>query len=200
MGLKMEISSNFLDVAQAFSSELSTREIVSAAKRAINKSLVTMRKESLGMITEKVKVKPSELRKRFIELERAGSHGSELEGALAFSKEPLHLLRFVKGSKDPIEQKGIPVKRRRKLRVEIAPGQRILLKHAFIQTANSPQVFKRGAGGKLKRQSAPSIGFMVEERSLGERIAAMGQDRLVDVLLQEMEFQVLKAQGKVGAK
>lgn len=192
MGLRITIQDNFLDLAEAFK-ELDSKQLEAAGRRAINRTLLTMRKEAIILITQKVKVKPKELRDRYISLDKPGSGVSSLQGAIVFSGESLHLMKFVKGDTSPIKQKGIPIKRRRKLKVEITPGKRFVLKGGFIQKANSNQVFKRGKGRSLIRQTAPSIAFMITDRGIGEILVTSGQNRLHELLKHELEYQVMKA-------
>lgn len=197
MGLRISIQHDFLRLAEAFS-ELDAKAIVAASKRALNRTLLTLRKESIKEITQKIRVKPAELRSRYIRLEKAGQGANVLEAALVFSGESLHLLKFVRGNKEPIKQAGISVKRRRKLRVEITPGKAFVLKGGFIQKANSAQVFRRGKGRGLIRQTAPSIGFMVLNRGIGETIKSIGQMRLSRALASELNFQLIKMRAKMA--
>lgn len=192
MSLKISIQDNFLDLAEAFK-ELDARQLEAAGRRAINRTLITMRKEAIIEITKRVKIKSKELRERYISLDKPGANVSTLEGSIVFSGESLHLMKFVKGDRSPIQQKGIPIKRRRKLKVEITPGKRFILKGGFIQKANSPQVFKRGRDSKLIRQTAPSIAFMITDRGIGEVLLTYGQNRLLTLVKQQLEYQVLLA-------
>jgi len=196
-GLDIKLDDNFLDVAAAFE-ELNTNQLVSATRRALNRTLLTLRKTSIEEITKRVKIKPKSLRDRYIMLQKAGGGAlNSLEAALVFSGEPVPLLEFVKGSKQPIEQKGIPVKRRKKLRAEITPGKRFVVKGAFIQRVRSLQVFKRKDSGGFHKQGTRSIAFIITERGVGEKLVSVGQTRLAELLQHELEFQLLKMQGKI---
>lgn len=72
--------------------------------------------------------------------------------------KPVSLIHFVRGKKEPANQKGIPVKRRKKVKVQIMRGKTETRPKAFIQRVKgSVQVFNRGSGRTMKKQSVPSI-------------------------------------------
>lgn len=74
------------------------------------------------------------------------------------SNKPISLIHFVRGKKEPANQKGIPVKRRKKLKVQIMRGKTETRPHSFIQRAKGNiQVFNRGSGRNIKKQSVPSV-------------------------------------------
>lgn len=199
-GLSITIEDNFLDLAEAFN-ELGTNQLIAASRRALNRTLLTLRKSSIEEITKKLKIKPKTLREKHLRLQRAsGGSFNSLEAAILFSNDPIPLLEFVKGSRSPIEQKGIPVKRRKKTRAEISPGKRFVVNKGFIQRVQSVQVFKRGSSGRFHKQATRSVGFLITERGIGERLVKLGQSRLAELLGKELEFQVLKMQGKIPQK
>ena len=78
---------------------------------------------------------------------KGGGIGS-VEAAVHFLTRPLPILLFVKGSK-PVAAKGIRVKARRRLTVEIQPGKKLKIQSGFIQRVKSLQVFKRKSSGGL---------------------------------------------------
>lgn len=166
-----------------------------AAKNAINRAVVTMRKESTQRIPKEMRLRPTNLKERYIRLRKAmGTSIAGLEGEVAYLTEPVPLLEFVRGSKDAIEQKGIRVKDRRKLRVEIRPGKRFMLKRAFIQRAHSKQVFKGSRRKGFKKQSAPSVGYVVLYRRMHLAIAQAGLDAFAKNFNSDLAFRLSKRQ------
>ncbi len=87
------------------------------------------------------------------------------------SKKPISLIHFVKGAKVAPRQAGIPVNKRKPVKVQINPGRTVTLPRAFIQEARgSVQVFRRGKGGKLIKQSIPAINMVLRKEAVRDRI------------------------------
>lgn len=190
VGLELKIDVDFLAVVEAFD-KIKANDIIQATRRAINRTLAGVRQDSLDQLRKKLALKESVLRKRFIKLTKAsGNSISSLAGFLDFSNEPIPLLEFVRGSKENIQQKGIPVKKRRKLKAEITPGKRFVVRKAFIQRKFSKQVFKRDSSGGFKKQGTRSVGFMLQHRGIGERIVAKGNVRFQKELLRELKVRI----------
>ncbi len=189
MSLDIEITSTLLDAAKMFDG-IDPREVAKAARRSINRTLLTLRKESLKRIPEHLKVKPKTLRERYIRLNKAQG-GTNFEGSIDFSSEPIPMIEFVKGSKEPIKQKGVKVSRRRKLKVEITPGKRFILRKAFIQRVLSKQVFKRPAGkDNFKKQGVPSVGTIVVQRGIGKELVTIGGQRFAELFAADINARL----------
>ena len=197
MSFDVKLTDNFFEVLDAFK-ELDTNAILSAARRALNRTIVTVRKESFVEIKRHVKVKSGELRKDYTWLEKAKGGGVDsVEAAVHFSRAPLPLLLFVKGSKTPIQQKGIRVKARRRLTVEIQPGKKLKIQSGFIQRVKSLQVFKRKSSGGLAKQGTPSVAHIVLTKGIGPRLAQLAQERLNVNVLKELDYQLGKARARI---
>lgn len=166
MALEINIKTNFAALAAAFD-DLKKRHVVQAARRAMNRSLISVRKESVLSLRKVIKLKSTEIKDKISTFPARGGSLEALEAKLVFSGKPIPLINFIRGSKAVIEQKGIKVKRRRKLRAEITPGKRFIVKKAFIQRARSVQVFKGQRGKGFKSQGAPSIAHLIRERHGG---------------------------------
>jgi hypothetical protein len=189
MSLEIDIRSNFTAIGAAFE-ELKTVHIVQAARRAINRSLISTRKESIAEIKKKLKMKTGEIKERTKMLKARGSKLHSLEGKLIFSGIPVPLLTFVRGNKDVIQLKGKKIKNRRKLRAEVTPGKRFIVKGAFIQRARTKQVFKGKKKRGFKKQGAPSIGHIVREKEVGNVLARFGAKRFRDIFLDEVDKRI----------
>ena len=140
--------------------------VVQSAKASINKLLKSSAVLSVKRIGMSYKLKPSGLGKkdvkRMMRVTKAkGKTIASLEGLITYNTTPIALLKFVTGSKELLSQKGIKIRKRRKLKAEIRPGQKLRIKKAFIQKAKSKQVFKSTKGGGFKRQAVPSIGLVI---------------------------------------
>lgn len=196
MGLKVELDATELtqDLKNVLN-EFKTKTVVQAARRAINRSLIGVRQKSLDDIRKQFNVKERDLRKRMAVHRATGGTLETLVGSVSYSLESFPMIGFVKGSKAPIAQKGIPVKRRRKLKAQIEKGKTIVLKRAFIQKGpKSTQVFKSRKAGGFKKQGVRSIGHMVEKRGLGDKFATYGAKRFRAEFLRELQ---VRAQGIV---
>lgn len=199
-GLRISIDSNFEALGKAFE-ELGASQIISASRRAMNRTLLTLRKTSIGLITERIRIKPKELRSKYIWLERArGGNFLSLEAAIVFSGMSIPLLEFVRGSREPIQQKGIPVKRRKKTRAEITPGKRFVVKKGFVQRVQTLQVFKRRKSGEFYKQSVGSVAKLIIERGIGEELVRVGGEKLALELERELNFQILKMKELIPEK
>lgn len=193
MSIKIDIT-NDLAKAAAEVDFLNHDIIPKAAKAAINRAVTSMRKESTKLIPKEIRLKSTNLKERYIRLKKAqGSVISGLVGEIAYLDEPVPLIEFVRGSKAPIKQAGIKIRQRRKLRIEIRPGKRFVLRRAFIQKVNTTQVFKRVPKGKdFKKQGAPSVGFVVMKRNIHLEIAKAGQLSFQKNFTSELAFRLSK--------
>jgi hypothetical protein len=193
-GIEIRIDDNFMALAEAFTDQLGPNELVNAGRSAFNKTLLTIRNEAIKELRKRVRIKPGVLRNKYTWLEKArGGTLGGLTAAVAFSTRPIPMIEFVRGNKAPIVQKGVPVKRRRKLKVEIVPGKRHTLDKAFIQKVHTTQVFKRDpkADG-FHKQGTRSIGFLIAARGIGAMLADIGQARVRNLLLHEFDVRAKK--------
>lgn len=166
MSLDINILHN-LDKIPEMLDEFKTKQVVNAARRAINRSLTGGRKESTDRLSQILRMKKGKIKKENIRISKAkgGSLGT-LEGVLSYNTKGLEMLEFVVGSKQPRSQKGIPVRRRRKIKVEVTRGNRRTMPKVFIaKTTGKNRVFRRNPGEKrLYRQHVPSISHFFDTK------------------------------------
>ena len=167
MSIDFDISHN-LHALEEYFDDIKTKAVLSGSRSAINKTLVNTRKWLVKMLAREYKLRPSglsraKLRGKRMRMSKAsGARLEQLVGEIKFSVSPESLLQFVTGSKEKIRQKGIKISKRRKLKAEIRPGRKIVLKKAFIQQVRSKAVFRRGKKDGFYLQAAPSIGLVVQ--------------------------------------
>lgn len=174
--------------------------IVKSARQAINRAAQSMKSFSNRQIREERKLKLREIADK-IRLKKAqGKELIDLEATVTFSGIPLPLILFVAGAKQPREQKGIPVGRRKRLKVEIKRGQKKTRQHLFIARAKRGehryQVFQRASSGKsaLKMQSAPSIAEMLRtKRNIKDLLERHALTRLKAEFEAAYNFNMSKA-------
>lgn len=154
-------------------------EVKRANRFAINRTLITIRKEGVQKLNKLINLPVNELRNKHTRLRKAIPQQTlgSMHGNVSFSDNSIPMIRFVVGKKTPIEQKGVPIKRRRKLRVRVIPGRTVKLPHSFIMRG---QVFTRTKQG-LRLQRSRSVGHLVENRGIGKYLAFMGGRRYQDL-------------------
>lgn len=180
--MRIKIETNLLDIANGLGA-LGQKHLFRAVRRSINRSLPTMRAKSVELVKRDLNLKSSRIRQG-IQLNKArGSSIFNIEGSIAYDSIPVPMLEFVRGAKTPIQQKGVKVKRRRKLKIEIKPGRKVILAHAFIQRVRTLQVFKRKNERRLAKQGIHSVAQEVFRSYKANRIAEEGLKKF------ESEFQ-----------
>lgn len=196
MGLEINIEHNFHDIKKMMD-EISKVEILAATKKAMNVALTRGRVVVVKEIRKHVNLAPAKVKKR-IQIKRAsGESLNAVVGALAFSDIPIAMKEFVVGKKEDIKQKGIPVKKRRKLKVKIKPGKTVRLKGAFIQTMKSQQVFRRrGDGPQSRKLGTKSIGTIAFQRNVRPRI----EETILKRFDREFNRQIRFRFGKIAKK
>lgn len=189
MSIHIEIQDNFLEVAEIFAKH--QKHVVAAARFSINRSLLTVRNESIPMIRKHLNMKVGAVRKRAAIERTKGGGLRSLIGAVDYSVTPVGLIEFVKGNKQPIKQKGIKVAKRRKVKIEIRPGRRLTLKSAFIQKVKTTQVFRGRRGIGFHKQGVPSIGWVVFNRDgIHRKLVGIGQDRFKELFNSEIQKRI----------
>jgi hypothetical protein len=197
MSINIDISSN-IAVVMASMDDLNKTVFYQSIRYSIGKALIAGRAQAAKGLRERLNIKSSAVKEKIgMTKPKAGSLAS-LEGVLSFEDVPLPILDFVKGSKDVIKQKGISIKKRRVLRVEITKGKTWKMKGAFIQKVKSQQVFRRGKSGKFYKQSAPSIAHFVEQQRLKVPIIRKMKDVFRNNLKNQYEYRIQREIAKTG--
>jgi len=186
MGFRVDIRTNFFQIEKGLE-DLKRIHIIQSARRAINRALITTRKESVSLYREHLKLKRGDIVKRTTMNKARGGSLSSMEGSLVFSGIPISLLTFVKGNKDTIKLKGVPIKKRRKLKVEIQPGKKLLVKGGFIQRARTKQVFKGKKGLGFKKQGTPSLGEVFRKNKFERKLLPIARQAFTSVFEREIK-------------
>lgn len=196
--LEINITSNFLDVAEHFK-DINQKFLYQSTRYAINRTLLTVRQASLDKLRKRIDIKQSTLRQKHIAITKArGTTWNNLQGVVSFNTDAIPMLEFVKGSKEVVKQKGVPIQRRRKVKVQIVPGKKFVLKKAFIQRVKTKQVFKRAEGQKdFHKQGIRSVGFIVMERGLGQELQNIAGQRFRTLFMQDLRARINGHVGKI---
>lgn len=187
-----------LDELAGFLDQFKQRDVVQAARRAINRTIVGLRQKSSDEIRKAYNVKEKNLRPRMRLQKPQGNLLSAMEGSVEYSDNPISMIDFVKGSKAPLKQKGIPVKKRRKLKAEVKKGKTFVVKGGFIQKGKNGnnQVFKGKRGKGFKKQGTRSVASMVKDLGFGKMFTGYAQKRFEREFYREL---TIRAQGLVSS-
>ncbi len=203
--IDFDIRSN-IEAIPEYLDEMKSRTVVAAAKATINKTLLSTRKITIKRLGLTYKLKPSGLSKkevkaglRLIKAKTGPLH--TLEGVMTLRGQPIPIIKFISGAKNTIKQKGIKIQKRRKLKAEIRPGKKIILKKAFIQKVRSIKVFKRGKGEKdFKNQAVASVALIIMRTPNGNAILTHISRRFNKVFANQMQFRLDKLALKLKNK
>lgn len=138
--IEFDILSN-LDEVEIWMKDIGRNAVLQSTKSAMIRTQPTMKKESIIQVKKFKKAKSKAITDRFkFERKLQGKNVNNYEVNMIIERKPIRLLEFIKGSKNVQKRKGIPFpfKRRRKLKVEVQPGNVRKLPQAFID---------RGSGG-----------------------------------------------------
>lgn len=175
MAVTITVKHNF-QIIGSYLKTMSSVSVKKAVVQACNRAAVTGRKEAAKILGKTIKL-PQGGRsskggggltppgiKSMITISKA-RYGRNIPTDRIFSTinssdKPISLIHFVRGAKAPRNQKGIPVKNRLPIQVEITKGRKLRLNKAFIaksRRGGSVQVYRRDGNAKLIKQSAPAL-------------------------------------------
>ena len=169
MTLKLKIEHNLHDAQKMFD-ELGNKDIIASARMALNNAIRRGKSEGSIRLRKRINLKSREIKARIKEDKAKGSTLRQIEASLVFSGIPIAMISFLT-KKTPIEQKGKPIKKRRKLRVRVKGSKSIVLKGAFIQKMNSLQVFRhKGRGRRARKLSTKSLAKIIIEHEINKML------------------------------
>lgn len=192
MSIDINISSD-LDSLEGYLDDMKQKALTNSVRNAMNRTLLTLRKKSIELIRVRLKIKVGVIRKKHLNISRAkGGSVRNMEAKIMYNTQPIPLIEFIKGSKQPRNQKGIKVRKRKPLKAEITPGKRIRLKTAFIADIKTKQVFKRAGPDtrRVKKQGVVSVGFIFQNRGMRKELQSLGGKRFSELFEKEYAFQL----------
>lgn len=209
MSIDVSIEHNF-DQLEGFLDDLKTKAAIESTRFSINRTLLTVRERSVEKIRQRLNIKVSDLKgggkgKKQGQLKMRKARGGSLhtmEGSLLYNSNAIPLLKFITGSKQPRNQKGIPVAKRKRLKARIRPGKTIKLRHAFIADVHSKQVFKRISSDsrKVKKQGITSVGFIFNKAPFRKEIQMLSGRRFTELFEREYKRRVFNAAKRRNAR
>ena len=141
--------------------DLNRKATPKAHRLALNKMIVSVRLESIRRTKIHFKLKTKPIKDRMRITRARGGNIKTLVATLSIQDRPLNLLLFKTGNKEPKSQKGLRIKNRPRVKVQVRPGKKVLLKKAFVQTGrgNKNFIFRRRSSKSrpIVKQTAPSL-------------------------------------------
>ena len=187
MSIQIDILGS-LDKAKTVIDRIKFKAVPKAARRSLNRVITASRVRAIKGIKRRRKLKPTELKKKFVLLKKArGSRIDKLQAEILFNRNPVSAIRFLVGPKQPSKQKGVKVKKRRVVRLHVKPGRRTKMPKAFIARGRGGnlQIFQRRGKKRfpIVKRGTAAISTVVDKSGLGKRLQKFAQKRL------DIEFQ-----------
>lgn len=203
MTIVFDIRSNIESIPE-YLDDIKFKAIVQAAKTAVNKTLVSTRKLAIKRIGLTYRLRPSGFSRKEVKdamniIKAKGNNLETLKGVIIFKGSPIPIIKFISGSKSVIAQKGIKIKKRRKLKAEIRPGKKVRISKGFIQKARSTQVFKRGKGEDgFKKQAVASIALIIMRKGHRDALLTHISRQFPRIFANQVQFRLDKLADKLS--
>lgn len=201
MSISIDLKSNLNKVTANFFPGCE-KAIVRAARSAMSKTLTSLRAESNRQVRTKMALKAGDLNKDWFKETKLlkGNSFKSLDKFIAVlhvRNKPISFIKLVRGSAKPYNQKGVRIKARKKLRIEIKKGKVVKYRDLFIARANGGvyHVFRRapkGQRGVLHKQSAPSVHFLFEKAEFRRPIESTIGKRLQELFISQLDYELRK--------
>lgn len=199
--ISLELAHNLTE-AGLYLKDVHKADLTKAVRSALNRSLKSLETESNKAIRRIRRLKAREIRREwFVMVKRTkGRNIAAFEAILGIKDKPVSLIRFVKGSKNPRNQQGVKVARRRKIAIEIKPGNKKKLKDAFIAKGrgNKNHVFRRETSKSfpINKQSTPSLHLLFKDSAFRRPIENIVAKRLQREFVTALNFAISKRLAK----
>lgn len=204
MGLEISIEHNLKKV-DANLKLLQKKLLPKAMKQALNKTLNrVVTKTSREFRDKERNMKVGLIKKKYIRKYKAtGNNIATMQAKMWISGRGLHLLEFVRGSKDPRPQKGIAVRKRKKLKVRIRPSKTVTRKKLFIAKGHGGRnmVFRRQNNklvktpdqkGPLAAQTVPGYASIFRKLRFNQKIVRFANRVLLIEFNRSFNLQMSK--------
>lgn len=199
MSLKIELDDKFFDRAHRLFKTFEKKVLVTATRQAMNKALLAVRTKSVLAIKAQRRMKSSVIKNKFMKMHKA--RGSQLDGLgarLNISGRKPSLIRFIKGRPEPPKpkEKGIMIRKRKPIRVEVKPGRTAVLRKAFVikgKNSNNIIVRRKTAGREpVVPQRIPALSNLFTKPKFRKPIEDHGGRQLLKEFDAAMKHQINK--------
>lgn len=194
--LEMKISVD-LNSVKVFLDDVKFKALTNATRKSMNRALSALQTQASRVAREERKLKLREIKTRYFRLTKAkGNRLHEMKASLEISGKPLSLIHFVVGNKEPRSQAGIPVRKRKSIRVEVKPGRKVQLKSAFITRGRggNNQIFRRRGKRSypIVKQSVPSLAAVFSRDKIRKPLESFAQAKLSSEFEKTFQFEINK--------
>jgi len=204
MSIDISIEDNF-DNLEGYLDDLKADAAVKAVHFSINRTLLTLRERSVQRIKERLSVKTGVLKSKHLVINKAKLGGlgfHTMKGEILYNTTPIPMIEFISGAQQKRSQKGVAVSKRKPLKARIRPGKTVTLKHAFIATVHSKQVFKRRdtSSRRVKKQGIVSVGFIFKKPLIRNELQLLGGKRFTELFVREYRRRIVQSAKRRNAK
>lgn len=187
--MKVNIDTNFHDFKDMMD-DLGNRDIGASARTAINRAMTRGQSQVVKQLKKDINLRSTPIKDRITIIKAKGTMMHKMEGVMIFSGNPIPLKEFVIGPKTNIEQKGIKIRKRRKIKVKFKPGKTIKVAGAFIQKVNSQQLFRhKGKGRRVRKLAASSLAVIAFRQPRRKRLEDTLMGRFDKVFKQQLQWR-----------
>lgn len=187
--MKVNIDTNFHDFKNMMD-DLGNQDIGASAKAAINGAFTRGQNQVAKQLKKDINLKTTQVKKRITIVKAKGTQMHKMQGMMIFSGTPIALKEFVVGPKTNIKQKGVKIRKRRKIKVKFKPGKTIKVAGAFIQKVNSQQLFRhKGKGRRVRKLSASSLAVIAFRQPRRKRLEATLLGRFDRIFKQQIQWR-----------
>ncbi len=172
MSLNLSLESNLKKITITLD-KIRTKAMVTAARQGLNKTLSKMNTLSANAVKQRRNLKVGIIKRKFFtQIKAKGSTLDRLEASLIVSAKPISAITYIVGKREPRSQKGITIRKRKKVKVRIRPGKTTILPNAFLAKGKSgnTQIFRRKKRGKgstslpIKKLSSPALSTLFDDK------------------------------------
>lgn len=193
MGIQTKITIN-IDELKVFLTNTRIKALTTATRQSMNRSLSSLQTKANKTAREHRKLKAGVIKRKYFRLQKAvGLDLLNMEASLEISGRPLSLIHFVKGSKDPPNQKGVPIAKRKRVRVEVRPGRQVRLKRAFIAKARGGvnHVFIRDSrDDTMQKLAAPSLAHLFSKKEIRTPLEVFAKKKFLTEFERTFQHQL----------
>lgn len=202
MGIQASISLD-LNAIDQFLTEFKSKAVVNAARKSMNRSISSVRTRINKDLRKERKLKAGVINRRYLNVKKAkGRFLADLEASVGVARDPVSLIHFVVGQKEPRNQKGIAVGKRKPLTVEVVPGRRIKLRSAFIAKGRGGknQVFRRRSKERypIMKQSTAGLSVIAQRDKFRLPIEKFAREKWQSEFARTFQFELDKLIAKRG--
>lgn len=168
--MQITIEKDALKKLDVFLTRFNDKALTTAFKKASNTALRKLSTQANKQLRTRRKLKKSEIKSDYFTEKKAfGTRLTQMRASLEIASKPISLIRFLKGNKSPRPQSGIPVKKRKLLKIEIVPGKTVRTK-AFIAKGrnNNNHLFRRRTKNQtpIVKQATKALSVVVTRNKL----------------------------------